>query len=212
MKEVVFFSHQLPSIMNVRLSFFLLLLIGWLAGCSSVTVQQNANVDYTQYRTFAWAETEVKTDGSQNSAVRRQLDDNLIRQAVETELAKRGITPGASGNPDFYLTYHLYVDEVERTVTNPGTAYPVAYPYLVRYGSVLVPVNYGHWYRATPTTYRTETYQEGTLVLDFIDAKSSNLVWRGSILDAEATLARVGQEFAEAARDILDKFPVKEQK
>ncbi|KUG08146.1 hypothetical protein ASU33_08100 [Solirubrum puertoriconensis] len=198
--------------MNFRLLAVLLcLLSAGLSGCSSVSVQQSEGVNFNQYRSFAWAETEVKTDGTQGPALRSQLQDGTIRQAIETELAKRGISPVASGKPDFYLTYHLYVEEAERTVANPpNPAVPVSYPYLVRYRGFLVPVNYTYWYQA-PSGYRTERYQEGMLVLDFVDAKTNNLVWRGSIIDAVSSPNRAGERFAESARDILDKFPVKER-
>jgi Domain of unknown function (DUF4136) len=198
--------------MNFRLLSALALLLGWLSACSSVAVQEKSGVDYAQYRTFAWADTEVKTDGSQGPALRSQLQDNVLRPAIETELAKRGITPVTTGRPDLYLTYHLYVEQAERTVANPpNPAVPVSYPYLVRYGGAIIPVNYTYWYRA-PSGYRTETYQEGMLVLDFIDAQSNNMIWRGSVSDAVSNPARAGERFAESARDILDKFPVKAQK
>ncbi|RTQ49653.1 DUF4136 domain-containing protein [Hymenobacter gummosus] len=198
--------------MKFRLISALALLLGWLSACSSVTVQEKAGVDYTQYRTFAWADTEVKTDGTQGPALRSQLQDGVLRPAIEAELAKRGITPATTGRPDLYLTYHLYVEEAERTVANPpNPAVPVSYPYLVRYRGALIPVNYTYWYQA-PSGYRTETYQEGMLVLDFIDAKSNNMIWRGSVSDAVSNPARAGERFAESARDILDKFPVKQQK
>lgn len=196
--------------MNLRLVSGLgLLLLGWLSACSSVNVEQRADVDFSQYRTFAWAETEVKTDGTQNPVLRNQLEHNTLRQAIESELASRQITPATDGKPDFFLTYHLYVEQAERTVSNPpAPATLVSYPYLVRYRGILIPVNYTYWYRPD-TGYRTETYQEGTLVLDFIDAQTNNLIWRGSIADALNNPARAGERFAESARDILDKFPVK---
>jgi hypothetical protein len=198
--------------MNIRLISALALLLGWLSACSSVNVTETPGVNYSQYRTYAWAETEVKTDNTQGPALRAQLQDGVLRPAIDAELAKRGLTLATSGRPDLYLTYHLYVEQAERTVANPpNPAVPVSYPYLVRYRGALIPVNYTYWYQA-PSGYRTETYQEGVLVLDFIDAKTNNMIWRGSMSDAVSNPARAGERFAESARDILDKFPVKERK
>lgn len=199
--------------MNFRpINALLLLVCGWLSACSSVNVTEQAGVDYSRYRTYAWAETEVKTDNTQGPALRSQLQDGVLRPAIEAELAKRGLTPATTGSPDLYLTYHLYVEQAERTVANPpNPALPVSYPYLVRYRGALIPVNYTYWYRA-PSGYRTETYQEGMLVLDFVDAKTNNMIWRGSVSDAVNNPARAGERFAESARDILDKFPVKPQR
>lgn len=193
---------------------FLLLLtgLGGLPSCSTVNVEQQANVNYSKYRTFAWAETEVQNVASKNPLLNSPLAESAIKSSIETELAKRGITRATGGRPAMYVTYHLYVDEAERTVANPpGPAYPVSYPYLVRYGNAIIPVNYTYWYRPLNTGYRTETYTEGTLVLDFIDAKTNNLFWRGSVADPINNPARFGEKFASAARDILDKFPVKAQ-
>lgn len=197
--------------MKTTLSSLLLLLIGLLAGCSTpVAVQQKPGTDFSQYRTYDWATTEVKSADSKNPIYRSSLNDQQIQQAINTELAKRGIRPATgSAKPDFYLTYHLYIEEAERTVANPP-APGYAFPYAVSYRGGYLPINYGYWY-TTPyynTGYRTETYTEGTMILDFIDARSNNLVWRGSMADAVNNPARLGEEFSKSAKDILDKFPV----
>ena len=188
-------------------------LLAGLAACSpSVNVEQRAGTNFSQYRTYAWADTEVKTDGDQNPLLQSPIAQDNIQQAIESELARRGLREVAD-NPDFYLTTHFYVEEAERTIatTAPARYLNYPYPYSVRYRGALLPVNYGSWYRPRPT-YRTEEYREGTLVLDFIDAKSKDLVWRGSIVDPVNDPARLGGQFAEAARDILDEFPVAEKK
>jgi Domain of unknown function (DUF4136) len=193
-------------------SLFLLVLL--LAGCSTpVAVQQKPGVDFSQYRTYGWAKTEVKSADSRNPIYQSSLNDQQIQDAINAEMAKRGIRPvQGSARPDFYLTYHLYIEEAERTVANPPAA-GYAFPYAFSYRGRFLPINYGYWY-TTPyynTGYRTETYQEGTMILDMVDARSNNLVWRGSVADAVNNPARLGSEFANAAKDILDKFPVEKQ-
>lgn len=182
----------------------------WLVGCSpAVNVEQRGGTDFSQYRTFAMADTEVKTEGTQRQVLTSSITQATIQQAIENELAKRGITR-TEGTPDFYVSTHLYVEDAERVVANPvGPSRLVSYPYLVRYRGALIPVNYNYWYTPAYTGSRTETYQEGTMVLDIIDAKSNNLVWRGSIMDPLNDPTQLGGQFAEAAKDILDKFPVK---
>ena len=192
-----------------------LLLLGWLSACTSgVNVEQRPGTNFNKYRTFAWADTEVKTSGDQNPLLRSSIAQDRIHQAIAGELAKRSIRE-VDNNPDFYLTTHIFVEQAERTVINPGPVvnarpigYAYAYPYAVRYRSALLPVNYGYWY--SPSYYRTthtEEYREGTLVLDFIDAKTNNLVWRGSMVDPVDDPARLGRQFAESAKEILDQFP-----
>lgn len=178
-----------------------------VAGCSpGVTVQQKPGTDFSQYKTYDWAKTDVKSADSQNPIYQSSLNDAQIQQAISAELAKRGIRQAAgSANPDFYLTYHLYIDEAERTVATPQ-AVGYAYPYAVSYRGGYLPINYGYWYGSP--RYRTETYQQGTMILDFIDARTNNLVWRGSLVDAVNDPARLGSEFSRAAKEILDEFPV----
>ena len=183
------------------------LLLAWLSACApAVNVEQQPGINFANYRTYAWADTEVQTQGDQNPLLRSSIAQERIRQAIEGELSQRGLRR-VERNPDFYLTTHLYVEQAERTVTNPPPA-GYAYPYAVRYRGALLPVNYGYWYSpAYYQTTRTEQYREGTLVLDFIDAKTHNLVWRGSMADPVDDPARLGRQFSEAAKDILEKFP-----
>lgn len=190
-----------------------LALSGGLSACSSaVNVEQRDNVNFAQYRTFDFADTEVKTNGNRNPLLRSPIAQDRIKQAIAGELAKRGLRQVES-SPDIFVTTHTFVDEAERTVYNtyPGAGY--AYPYAVGYRGAYLPINYGYWY--TPTYYQaphTEQYTEGTLIIDFIDRRTNNLVWRGSMADPVDDPARLGSDFSKSAKEILDKFPVAEKK
>ena len=187
---------------------------GGLSACTSaVNVEQRDNVNFGQYRTFDFAETKVKTNGDQNPLLRSPIAQDRIKQAIAGELEKRGLRQ-AEGKPDLLITTHTYVDQAERTVysTYGGAGY--AYPYSVGYGGAFLPINYGYWY--TPSYYQsvpqTQQYTEGTLIIDFIDRRTNNLVWRGSMADPVDDPGRLGREFSASAKDILDKFPVAEKK
>jgi hypothetical protein len=197
---------------NVLLATILALLVGVSACSPKVNVEQRANVNFSKYRTFDFADTEVKTSGDRNPLLRSSITQDRIKQAIADELAKRGLRQ-VENNPDFLVTTHTFVEQAERTVydTYPGPNY--TYPYAVGYRGRFLPINYGSWY--TPAYYsapRTEQYREGTLVLDFIDAKTNNLVWRGSMADPVDDPGRLGSEFSKAAKEILDKFPIAEKK
>ena len=190
-----------------------LALSGGLSACSSaVNVEQRADVNFAKYRTFDFADTEVKTQGDQNPLLNSPIAQDRIKQAIASELSKRGLRQ-VEANPDFLVTTHTYVEKAERTVYDsyPGANY--AYPYAVGYRGRFLPINYGYWYSpAYYQTPRTEQYREGTLVLDFIDARTNNLVWRGSMADPVDDPARLGTEFSKSAKEILDKFPIGEKK
>ncbi|UOG74463.1 DUF4136 domain-containing protein [Hymenobacter tibetensis] len=196
--------------MKTTLHAALLLLIGLLGSCSSgVTVQQKPGVDFSKYRTYDFAKTEVKSADSQNPIYKSSLNDEIIQNAITSELAKRGIQQvQGRTRPDFYVTYHLYIEEAERTIPNPPTPGYI-YPYSMLYRGRYLPINYGYFYSSpyNSTSYRTETYQEGTMILDFIDTRTHNMVWRGSMADPVSNPAKIGPEFAKAAKEILEKFP-----
>ena len=186
---------------------------GGLSACTSaVNVEQRADVNFAKYRTFDFANTEVKTSGDQNPLLNSPIAQDRIKQAIAGELSKRGLRE-VEASPDIIVTTHTFVEKAERTVydTYPGANY--AYPYAVGYRGAYLPINYGYWY--TPAYYsrpRTEQYREGTLIIDFIDARTNNLVWRGSMADPVNDPARLGTEFSKSAKDILDKFPIAEKK
>ena len=197
---------------SILLAVGLALLTGVSACAPKVNVEQRANVNFSRYRTFDFADTEVKTSGDQNPLLRSAITQDRIKQAIASELAKRGLRQ-VETNPDFLVTTHTFVEKAERTVYDTQPAAGYAYPYSVGYRGRFLPVNYGYWYGPSYySTPRTEQYREGTLVIDFIDARSNNLVWRGSVADPVDDAGRLGSEFSKNAKEILDKFPVAEKK
>ncbi|SMB95506.1 hypothetical protein SAMN00120144_4106 [Hymenobacter roseosalivarius DSM 11622] len=49
------------------------------------------------------------------------------------------------------------------------------------------------------------------MILDFVDARTNNLVWRDSMADPVSNPANIGSEFAKSAKQILDEFPVEKK-
>jgi len=197
---------------NILLAAGFALLTGLSACAPQVNVEQRANVNFSRYRTYDFAETEVKTSGDRNPLLRSPITQDRIKQAISGELGKRGLQQ-VERNPDFLVTTHTFVEQAERTVYDTQPAAGFAYPYAVSYRGGFLPVNYGYWYGPSYySTPRTEQYREGTLVIDFIDRRTNNLVWRGSVADPIDDAGRLGSEFSKNAKEILDKFPVAEKK
>lgn len=202
---------------NLLLATALALLTGLSACAPAVNVEKRANVDFSRFHTYAWADTKVKTTGDvANPLYQDPIAQDRVRMAINQELAQRGLRQVPSGRPDFYVTTHFFVEDAERTVSNPpagGYGAGYAYPYSVAYGGGFIPVNYGYFYSPSYyQTYRTEQYKQGTLIIDFIDSRTNNLVWRGSLADPVDDPGRLGSEFSKSAKEILDKFPVAEKK
>jgi hypothetical protein len=58
-------------------------------------------------------------------------------------------------------------------------------------------------------------YQEGTLVLDFIDAKEKTLAWRAiaqKVLEDAPSPERVQKDLDQIAQKLLEKYPPKQSK
>ena len=103
-----------------------------LAGCSSLSVSYDYdnNVDFAQYRSFAWmAKPDAMPADAAQAQQRNDLLDRRIRSAVEDEMAARNINQDPSG-PDVLVVYHVGLqDKIQ--VTDWGYNYS---PYYWGYG------------------------------------------------------------------------------
>ncbi len=150
--------------------------------CSSMTIKSDFDpqADFAQYKTYAWM-PRVKPGPV-------SLNEKRIAAAVEQKLAAKGMQ-SASGAPDFLVVVHTNVK---------GKIDVDTYGY--RYG------RYGRRF-GTYTTVRE--YQQGTMVIDFIDAKTRELFWRGwakgEVNDAESATKKIDGTVAK----ILAQYPPK---
>ncbi len=128
-----------------------------LVGCSSVTVTNDYDHEFNvaPVKSYQWA-TEAQNIISPDIAsatFQNQLIEKRFKDAVNTQLATTGLTKDSTA-PDMYIAYHTGTQQ-KTQVTDYG------------YG-------YGRW----GGNYDVSTYTQGTIILDFIDAKSKTLVWR----------------------------------
>jgi hypothetical protein len=118
-----------------------------------------------------------------------------VKKAVNAELQAKGLMM-TSDNPDFLIAQHLGTkDKVQ--VRNLGYDYGPRRGY---WG--------GDW--GGPGGVSTYEYEEGSLILDFVDAKSKKMIWRGAA-NAEVqnidTPEKREKLISEAVHEILKKFP-----
>ena len=69
---------------------------------------------------------------------------------------------------------------------------------------------YGYGLRWHSHKYRTRTYDEGTLVLDFVDTASKKLIWRGTakgLVESNRTPEELDDLVNEAVKKTLKNFP-----
>lgn len=170
---------------HLLLSFFLLF---FAAGCSTVNVN-NVNYDYdpevnfTNLNTFKWLPDPI-------SATRHGLVVNRIKTAVKRELESKGIVM-VLDNPDFLIAIRGE-KQLRTDVIDWGYSYG-------RYGR--------YWGPGEIDVYQ---YEEGTLILDFIDANIKELIWRGTvtgIVDPGLSPEKRTEKINKAVAKILEKFP-----
>lgn len=173
---------------------FLALAFLLLAACASRPPYEfDETASFAQYETFAWlAPTHSKEEVSISHPV---LDSPLlarrVQQAVTTELQEKGFRQ-AETDPDFFVTYHTAQAEREYHGSYLQLGYGRFGP---RLGSAIA---VDMWPR---------TFEEGTLIIDIVDADTGELVWRGW-RDTELTRRNFDAERVGRTVDfILSAFP-----
>jgi hypothetical protein len=119
--------------------------------------------------------------------------DRRIRAAIERELAGKGIQ-ATSGTPDLIVAYSTRTQQ-RTQVYDSGYA------------------GYGYWgWRGSywrPSTIDVYQYEEGTLIVDLIDAARKRLVWRGKAVAVVGDYAGSEQRINEAVQKLFESYPPK---
>ena len=147
------------------------------ASCSTVRVASDYDkeVNFNGYKTYAFFKPGI--DKVQVS----ELDKKRILRAIEANMTAKGFTK--SQNPDVLISF--FTKERERVdVYNDAWGYGWGWGWGPYYGA-------GYW---GPTV---STSTEGSLYIDFIDAKQNQLVWQGI---GTATLVTSGNVEKKEAR------------
>ena len=175
-----------------------------VAGCSTMEINYDADpkANFSGLKTYDWLDEPQKPTGDP------RIDDNTILRnrvhtAVDAALSARGFRK-VSSDPDFLVAYHVSLDRQQSVQTlNSYYGYSPGWGY--GYGASYRP---GYWAGA-PETYVYE-YEEGTLILDVVDPKNKELMWRGSAQDEvnfKSTPEKAQAQINEAVNGMLEHFP-----
>ena len=186
--------------------FMPIVLLGLALGLSSCSVSRvstdaDPGANLNRYRTFKFIDGEDNT--GPNPLYHSTLLDNSIHAEIAMQLEKRGILEELT-KPDMLIAYHTYTEK-KRSATN--SYYPMMYG---GWGWRFYPYGYAYPFGYWSGYSRIDDYTEGTLIIDAIDAKSNQLIWRGSISDAVNDPTDLHKKAIKAVDIIFKKFPVKQ--
>mgnify|MGYP005865346403 CR=1 FL=1 len=167
-------------------SIILLFLIGCVSP-TSYDYDQAAREAMTAYQTFRIDSREVRSD--HQDVVLSPIVDRRIERAIGRELAARGFEPVVT-DPDFRVTFNT-VTKTRTALNDFGPPTFSRYPY---YG-------YGGRY------LDLDQYEEGTFLINIIDAASQQLVWRGAYVQRLGWSAPNEAEVQKIVGSILVEFP-----
>jgi hypothetical protein len=173
--------------------FALTLAIVVFSSCSSVTVRtdHDPGTNFARYRTYAFGPLSQNAL-TLNPSIRAQIESSL-----DQELAARGLR--RSARPDFYVAYHVTTREQISVQTFHDWGRWTYGGH--RWNS------YTLWRGAPITTSYVHRTTIGTLVVDFVDARTDRAFWRGVGTGTVSSTEAHRQKVAEAVRRMLENFP-----
>ena len=194
---------------NTKLVLGLVLVTG-LISCSGRLVRSDYDreINFARLKTFDW-KSESEYSGS-NGLAKNSLFEKRLRRAVEAKLVAKNLSKQAK-SPDFLIAYSVAVeDKVDVRSDRFGYGYGYGYsPGYYRFGfrSRYYGFGYGSGYYNNGGLYGYQ-YKEATLILDFIDPASNELLWRGVYIDKIDDSGIITEDkINEAVTHILEKFP-----
>jgi len=179
----------MKSFKNYFLIVILITAALFLISCSTISVNQDYDpaYDFSKLKTFGFIPitSEAGID---------QLNAQRLGDAIKSNLTAQGYT--LSENADFGIALFFTKDTKTSVQSSGGYGYGYGYGYR-GYGGM------------GGSTYVTQ-YDEGTLVIDFIDIAENKLVWRGvgtGALSESPSVEERTENINNAVAQILEQFP-----
>jgi len=175
--------------MNVQRSIFasvgIALLFATASFAQQVKTDYDRSADFSQYKTYSWEKVQTQDP----------LWVDRIKDAVNTALVAKGWTQMASGGQVSIVAMEM--TQNQQTLNTFYDGFGGGWGWR-RFGG-------GGFGDATTTT---ENYKVGTLVVDLFDAKSKQLIWRGSASDTLSDKSEKNiKNLDKGAQKMFDRFP-----
>jgi hypothetical protein len=168
-----------------------------IAGCASMSVNYDYDqrVNFASLKTYDWLPTPQKARIS-------ELTIKNIEFAVDKQLEAKGLKM-SSENPDFLIAVHV-TKQTKVDTEQWGYAYGNGNFFhggrFSRFGGATS----DYQFRSGTDTY---VYEIGTLIVDFVDTKTRELIWRGTATAEIDPSAPSIDLINKAVAKILENFP-----
>ena len=168
----------------------------------ALAMAQKTSYDFDKTANFTGFKTYALKDGTK---VGQQLIDDRIVNAIDTELAAKGLTK--SEKPDVFVVYHVAFDK-QKDISTFSSGYGGGYGgYGWGYG--------GGWAGGGSSTTTVRDILVGTLVIDIADANKGQMAWRGmgvKEVDTGANPEKRDKSINNAVKKIFKNYPPKVKK
>jgi Domain of unknown function (DUF4136) len=164
----------------------LLLLTGTRLAAQDVRYNFMPGTDFSKYHTYKWVTI-------QGASYPNQILDAQIKEAVDAQLAAKGLTKTDGDKADLYIGYQIAVNQQQQ-----WNAYGM--------GGGL---RWGGMASATSSTINI-----GTLVLDMYDPTTKQLVWTGNAtktIDPSSNQEKNQKNLNKAMQKLLKNYPPKQK-
>lgn len=178
------------------LIFSMLVISGNVLG-QDVRYNFDKDTDFSKFKTYKWVAIKGATPVD-------DLTDKQLKEAMDTELALKGLTKVDGDNADLFAGYQTAIGtEKQFTSFDTGWGYGPGW-----YG--------GGWYGGGGgmTTGQTSTIYKGQLALDLYDSANHDLVWRGvasKTLDPKAKPEKRQKNLQKAVAKLMKNYPPKKK-
>ncbi len=175
-----------------------LILFLTLYGCSSIQVNTDFDdeADFSAIHTYSWKAVNVSGDALANNPL---LYKRIVK-SIDGYLQDRGYQQADPGVADILVAIHAVTKEKMRVTDWGGPRGYYRDPW------------YDPWWGGSAYGGRVDVsyYTEGTLVIDIVDRRRHELIWRGlgtSIVHKYSDPGKMEKAVNEYVGEILDRFP-----
>ena len=167
-------------------TFVSTVLLSTIALAQEISFDFNRATDFTAFKRYAWV---------RGTAINDEINHNRIVNAVNTQLGAKGLVQvQATDNPDVLVAYHATFDR--NLQINGFSSGWGGY----RFGG------------SRSGTARAEEILVGSLVVDVVNARTKNIVWRGMAtrdIDVNASPDKREKNINRAAEKLFKNYPPK---